>query len=284
MKIEHKTLHLFSKLLFEKAILKTPFTRPVSMPNEACFLYLLDGEYNSVAETSQLRIAPREGLLMKCGNYLGQFFGNRTEDRYEAVAVHLYPEILKRVYAREMPDFLRQKPHLYSGPVMTRVKANQLLKSYVESILFYLDNPQLATESILTLKVRELLLILSQTEEAKAVKQILSDLFSPNTYSFREIVEAHALTGISVNELAQLTNLSLSTFKREFKKNYNESPGQFLRTRKLKKAKELLELSNLGITQIAFDCGFSDVAHFSHAFKEKFGLPPTQYRNQRTPG
>ena len=278
MRVEHKTLFLFGKLLFEKAVLRTPFSRPVPMPNEACFLYLLDGEYNSVAETDQLRIAPREGLLMKCGNYLGQFFGRRNEERYEAMAVHLYPEVLKRVYTRELPEFLKQQSPAYAGPVMTKVKASRLLKSYVESILFYLDNPQLATESILVLKLKELMLILSQTEEAPAVRQILADLFSPNTYTFKEIIEAHSLSDISVSELAQLTNLSLSTFKREFKKIYNESPGNFLRSRKLGKARELLTLSNQGITQIAFDCGFKDVAHFSNSFKEKFGQSPSHYR------
>lgn len=273
---EHQTLDLFDKMLFERATLCPPFKKHVPMPNEACFLYVLDGGYHSYSEEGTLTVNHKEGILMKCGNYLGRFFSSSESKQYKAIAVHFYPEVLKKIYAAEIPAFLKnpQKPKVG----MTKVKTDELLQRYIEGILFYFENPQLASEELLILKLKELILILNETQNAPEVQLILSNLFTPSTYSFKEIVETHVYTNITISELAQLANLSESSFKREFKKVYNDSPANYLRTQKLLKAEELLILSDLNITQITFECGFNDVAHFSKLFKNKFAMTPSAFR------
>ncbi|MDF1518813.1 MAG: helix-turn-helix transcriptional regulator [Lutibacter sp.] len=67
-------------------------------------------------------------------------------------------------------------------------------------------------------------------------------------------------------------------FKREFKKNYNDSPANYLRNKKLDKAAELLLVSEERITDIAFDCGFNGLANFSTLFHDKFGCAPSSFR------
>jgi len=103
-------------------------------------------------------------------------------------------------------------------------------------------------------------------------------LFSPTTYSFTQIIDAHIFSDLSTEDLAQLTNLSLSSFKREFKRVYNDSPANYIRNKKLEKAAELLVISPERITDIAYDTGFNDLAHFSKCFQEKFGTSPSGYR------
>ena len=75
-----------------------------------------------------------------------------------------------------------------------------------------------------------------------------------------------------------MTHLSLSSFKREFKKNYNDTPARYIRTKRLEKAAELLRISEERITDIAFDCGFTDLANFSKLFHKKFSNSPSNYR------
>ena len=69
----------------------------------------------------------KDGLLMKCGHYIGDFFGSGTSQKYEAVAVHFYPEILNKVYANEIPGFLKDKKKIQSSKGMTKVKADEML-------------------------------------------------------------------------------------------------------------------------------------------------------------
>nr|WP_242527975.1 AraC family transcriptional regulator [Muricauda sp. CAU 1633] len=145
-------------------------------------------------------------------------------------------------------------------------------------MLFYFDNPSLVNEEILALKLKEIVLLLYQTKNAPAIQVILSNLFNPASYSFREIVESHYYSNITLEELAQLTNMSLSTFKREFKKIYGAPPASHIRKTKLQKAIDLMGSTDLRATDIAYECGFNNISHFSKTFKQVFGASPTSYK------
>ena len=278
MIVEHQRLNLFEKLLFEKVVIVPPFKKHHPMPDEACFLYIFEGEYNSISETQQLRISSQEAVLMKCSNYLSQFLKSAKTEKYEAIAVHFFPEVLQKVYRNDIPEFLKHPQKNNRGPDMAKFDGGELLKKYIESIAFYFENPGLVEEELLILKLKELIMLLVKTKNAPVVQQILSGLFSPNQYSFKEIIEAHIYSPITISELAQLTNLSESSFKRQFKKIYKDSPARYLRNKKVEKAAALLSVSEERIGDIAFDCGFSDVAHFSATFKKITGLSPSNYR------
>jgi len=278
MIIEYKTIELFGKMLFEKEILIPPFKKKNPMTNEACFLYIMDGEYNSISEKEQSRIKADESVLMKCGNYLSQMYASKTSKRYAAVAVHFYPEILKKAYENKVPDFLKIPKENSEHTGMKKINSDLLISKYIEGILFYFENPSLVNEEILILKLKEIILLLNQTKNAPTIHAILSNLFNPTTYTFREIIDAHFYSTITLSELSELTNMSLSTFKREFKKIYNNSPAVYIKDKKLTKAKELLSVSKLRISDVAFDSGFNDVAHFSKSFKQKFGVTPSKYQ------
>ena len=273
---DYKTIDLFGKLLFETIILKPPYKKPTLMPNEACFLYILQGEYNSISETQRVTIEAEESLLMKCGNYTCNMLPSGESDTYQALAVHFYPEILLKIYENKLPEFLTKKMHLDTG--MSKLKSDILIRKYIEGILFYFENPTLVNEEILILKLKEIVLLLNQTQNAPDIQSILSNLFEPNTYSFREIIQAHHYSNITLEELAILNNQSLSTFKREFKRIYNTSPATYLRDKKLEKSKELLISTDLRTTDIAYECGFTSISHFSKTFKLRYGTSPTTYK------
>ena len=280
MILEHKRIDLFGTMLFEKAIVAPPHTLSNPMPDEACFLYIMEGAYQSLSEDGTLHLKSEESVLMKCGRYLGKAQGSKPDNRYRAVAVHFYPDVLRVVYKNELPGFLKPSPGRRDLPMQHKINSDVLIQKYIESILFYFDNPHLANEEILILKLKEIILLLSQTRNAPKIKTILANLFNPVTYSFREVIEAHVLSSISVPQLAALTHMSVSTFKREFKRVYNASPAAYLLERRLSKAAELLVLSEQRLSDIAFDCGFNNLSHFSKAFKQQFGVPPSAYKDQ----
>jgi len=146
--------------------------------------------------------------------------------------------------------------------------------------LFYFENPSLINEDILILKLKEIILLLSQTQNLEALQLIISQLFSPTTYTFKQIIEAHLFSQLTIEELAQQNNLSVSSFKREFAKIYHDTPANYIKAKKLEKAAELLLLSDQRITEIAFDCGFNDLANFTKSFTSKYSVNPTNYRHK----
>ena len=280
MILERKTIDLFGRLLFEKVVIVAPFKKPNPMPQEACFLYVLEGAYNSISEEESLVVKKDEAVLMKCGNYLSQMIATTSDRRYEAIAVHFFPDVLKKVYENDLPKFLKENTRPAERN-MVRVEASMLVQKYIESLLFYFENPQLVNEEILVLKLKEIILLLLQTENAPGIIEVLSNLFNPREFGFKEVVDAHIFSPVTVSELAGLTHLSLSSFKREFARLYGDSPARYFRKKKIDKAKDLLVVSDKLIGDIAFECGFNDVANFSKAFKLHAGISPSEYRMNR---
>ena len=147
-----------------------------------------------------------------------------------------------------------------------KLKVDEMINKYVESLIFYFENPSMVTEELIILKVKELILLLLNTDDTQNVRSILGDLFDPNTYSLKEIIRAHLYEDHSIDDLATLCNLSTSSFKRKFKEVFEESPKRYIKRKRLEKAADLLRHGQLRITEICYDCGFNDITHFSKIF------------------
>lgn len=79
-------------------------------------------------------------------------------------------------------------------------------------------------------------------------------------------------------ELCRQIGMSRSQLFRKLKALINQSPSVFIRMYRLRKAKRLLETTDLPVSQIAYQVGFKDPAYFSFAFHEAFGCTPTAVR------
>tara|TARA_R110000868_G_scaffold81946_2_gene231695 strand:+ start:7895 stop:8737 length:843 start_codon:yes stop_codon:yes gene_type:complete len=275
---DRKIYELFGKKLFEKVTIEAPFKIPNPMPDEACFLYMLEGQIDYKTEKESISIPVNEAVLLKCGNYFSQIKNSKTSKTHQIVIVHFHPDILKKIYDFDLPKIFQQPTKSITTIDLNKINNDFLIQKYIEGLLFYFDNPTLINEDLLVLKLKEIILLLCQTKNAAVVQQILSQLFSPKSYTFKQIIENNLFTHLTMEELAQTTNLSLSSFKREFKKNYNDSPANYIRNKKLEKAAELLLVSSERITDIAFDCGFNDLANFSTLFHEKYEQSPSTFR------
>lgn len=85
----------------------------------------------------------------------------------------------------------------------------------------------------------------------------------------------------SLEDVAQVANLSPYHFIRVFKVETGKTPYDYLVDIKIEKAKELLKKGNrkLSITQVCFMCGFNNLSHFTAVFKRKTGFTPSEYKN-----
>lgn len=117
-----------------------------------------------------------------------------------------------------------------------------------------------------------------QTKSSPQVIDIVRSLFSERVFSFKEIIDAHICLPVSVQNLAQLTNMSLSTFKKEFKNIYNSTPSVYIIDKRTEKVANLLKLSNEPISEIGYQCGFNSLSHLSRVFKSQYGVSPTENR------
>ncbi|MEL6926620.1 MAG: hypothetical protein AAFO94_21450, partial [Bacteroidota bacterium] len=175
---DYRHFNLYDKLIFEKVVMVPPFGTPLKMPNDACFLYAIRGGARIYTSTERMDLEVNSGVVMKCGNYFGNWLRQYSEEEtYEAVAVHLYPEVIKKLYDKELPAFLSEVDKM--KPVrIQKLKSDAVLKKYIESLIFYFENPDLVSDELLKLKLKELILLLAKTDNAEAIGQLVGSLFS----------------------------------------------------------------------------------------------------------
>ena len=83
---------------------------------------------------------------------------------------------------------------------------------------------------------------------------------------------------VSLGEISDMLNIDRSYFCRLFKKTMNMSFMEYVYILRLNKAEELLLHSDMPITEIAIESGFSSPAYFTKIFKEKKGYTPSFYK------
>jgi len=83
---------------------------------------------------------------------------------------------------------------------------------------------------------------------------------------------------ISIQNISSLFGMSQRNFTRRFRTATNMTPLQYLQSQRLSEAKELLQNSNLSISEIAYRVGYIDVSYFTKLFKQFVSITPKQYR------
>ena len=155
------------------------------------------------------------------------------------------------------------------------IRNDAYITSYLNSLSTISDAPAVFMENLLSVKFEELMLYLLQ-KYGRKFELYLYSLIASETSPFKKIIENKIHSNLKLEEIAFLCNMSLSTFKRQFIKEYNESPGKWLQNKRLQNAKNLLEQGKLKPSDIYLDFGYNNLSNFSIAFKNKFGFNPSE--------
>ncbi len=81
----------------------------------------------------------------------------------------------------------------------------------------------------------------------------------------------------NIENLSEKAGLSRMHLHRKILGLFGQSPGDFLRTIRLKRGAELLKEKTGNISEIAYEVGFDSPAYFSNCFRQQFGLSPSEY-------
>jgi len=86
-------------------------------------------------------------------------------------------------------------------------------------------------------------------------------------------------TPLAMPEVADAIGISRRQLERLFKRHLGTSPADYYLNLRLTRARELLRLTAMPVTDIGLACGFQSSAHFSTAYKSQFGRPPRTERS-----
>ena len=117
--------------------------------------------------------------------------------------------------------------------------------------------------------------------EAAAARPLRGGLPAWQQKRVIEFVEEHLAEEISLAALAELVGLSLYHFARAFTQSFGVPPHRYHMARRIDRARSLLQMPALSVTQIGIQIGFRETSSFTRAFRKFTGLTPTEYRRQR---
>jgi DNA-binding response OmpR family regulator len=121
----------------------------------------------------------------------------------------------------------------------------------------------------------------------KVIKTELSTHIDPGfannqLQEFEKIIEEILLkdADLSIHDISQRLNLSVSTFERIVKKAYKMPPNRYILNRRLEKANLLLSSTDLPIKEISMTMGFNSVSYFTKCYKALYGFSPSTRRKK----
>jgi len=205
-------------------------------------------------------------------NHLAKFIKQPPEhSEFKSLSIYLDQETL-----RQLSTELDIKTDRKTVPEETILilRDHPLYKSFMNSLLVYLQLPDHERANIMDLKIKEAVQLLLKVNPE--IKNILFDFTEPGKIDLEAFMNQNYHFNVDLKRFAYLTGRSLSTFKRDFEKTFKLSPSRWLLQRRLEEAYFLIKEKGKTASDIYLDVGFEDLSHFSFVFKKQYGVSPSK--------
>lgn len=237
--------------------------------------FVLEGSLSLTHGKQTDSIGKNQMTLLKKGTAV------QVEKRGNPDLDHLYHGMIFSLKEELIKSFLTSSekitPKNMDGEANARVyPMTDCLVTFISSLQPYFQDSKGVYPGQLRLKIKEMLYNMA-IGSYHMYQQILQ-LQQPVRPEIRDVIAQHYTSSISLTTLAELSGRSLSSFKRDFQAVYNTTPAAWIREKRLEKAKEMLETTQLPVADICFSLGFENVSHFSRIFKAHFKKAPTGIR------
>ncbi|WP_196895170.1 AraC family transcriptional regulator [Aureivirga marina] len=203
---------------------------------------------------------------------------NEQSDRCEMISIYFSPTSFGSHFF-ELPEMIHLNPILNDS--LRGVKMNNIDKSIIRRIkqIEFLNNFQ---------KFVSFLNIMSDLSTIESNKYVLSSLIVEKQYSEEEELRMDEIIqftlrefhrNITLEEVANIANMTPNAFCRYFKQRTNKTFINFLTELRIGNACKLLSKRNeLNIMDICYKSGFNNLANFNRKFKDIKGMTPSKYR------
>jgi AraC-like DNA-binding protein len=161
-----------------------------------------------------------------------------------------------------------------NGDTVLQLNSNTFYKSFMDSLLPYLQLNGIEDEHLTLLKQQEAITLLLKMNPE--LKDILFDFSEPGKIDLEAFMNKNYHFNVGLDRFAYLTGRSLATFKRDFEKIFNNTPSRWLQQRRLQEAYFLIKEKGKAASDVYLNVGFEDLSHFSFAFKKQYGLAPSR--------
>lgn len=156
---------------------------------------------------------------------------------------------------------------------------NSLRNFFTNTNSYLRDEDFRRDETAENIKMTELIYLVTSHEDCCIKSKLLSNV-DPIKENFEQTVYDHVFKDISIDELARLTNRSLTSFKKEFRRHFQMPPHKWFIRQRLMHSRLLLISTSKSIAEIGIECTFPNTSHFIKLFKKEYQMTPASYRSR----
>ncbi|MBT3449726.1 MAG: helix-turn-helix transcriptional regulator [Bacteroidetes Order II. Incertae sedis bacterium] len=238
------------------------------------FSFLQEGSKEVFFDNSSYAIDSSRFLLMKSGHCLMTEKLSSDSNHYRSILFFFSNEaVLQFIRKYELePSNFKNLFSTYS------FEYDSFIKRFVDSLTDILILSPHTRKRILATKFEEIMLYLAESNGVEFLYSLISNSDN-NKHQFVQTIESNKLNKLTIKELSFLTNMSVSTFKREFEKYFHTSPSKWFQDKRLEHSAFLLKYQNERPSDIFEEIGYESLSNFIQAFKVKFGVTPKQYQS-----
>ena len=238
--------------------------------NQNAFSFLTDGTKEVVTTNSTIAINPTQFLVMKSGHCLMTERLSRGKS-YRSVMLIFSSEVLLQFIRK-----LRLPKKATAEQSVFAFATDAFVQNFVESLINISKLSQPIQSKLLEVKVEEIMLYISEVYGADFLYALAANS-DHATQKFIRTVESNQLSKLTIKELAFLCNMSVSTFKREFSKQFATSPIKWFQHKRLAYAQHLLQQEHRKPSEVYYEVGYENLSSFIQAYKQQYKATPRQH-------
>ena len=264
--------------IYHIANVKRSFQIPVHWHDEFEIIYVKSG-FLTVSISGENYIGkPGDAFVVSPGNL--HFMGSQTGN--VDYFTFLFP--LKYISFRT-DDILDDKllEPLNSGHLMISPEIEDTVKEQCEQLVEIYGAKKEESQSKITAQIKTKIILLQFILELwKKGFIVENDTGGKNTVE-KEMVSyiQQNFTGkILLKEFGEQFHLSEKYISRYFKEHFHITISQYVTYLRLEHAKQLLQDTDIPVTEVAMQSGYQNVSYFIRSFKKTYGMSPLKYRNK----
>ena len=235
--------------------------------------YVISGRKDWTSLQQKTTTKEGEAVFIRKGVYnTKQYF----EVDYCVILFFITDDFIRR-FMREFNQTITKNTSSFSQ--ILQIDVDETLTSLFATIFSYFKKGGNIPKDLVELKFKELLFNIVLNPKNSSINSFFHSLLNQQKTDLNYLMMKNFHSDLTLEEYAQLSGRSLSSFKRDFKEHFKETPRKWINNRRLEYAKSLLETSQLNINEICYESGFKNTSHFNTAFKERYKLPPLQFKS-----
>ncbi len=194
-----------------------------------------------------------------------------------ALLIFMPDEFIKSVISEDLSNRFKHSLEGLTESIIP-LTVDQTLLDYFQTLLRYFSQSTPPAKSLLKIKFKELIINIVTGRHNPKLAQYFLEIFLRNKRALKPTMEENFRFNLKLEDFAKLSGRSLSTFNRDFLKEYGISPGKWLRSRRVQYGKFLLATKGLSINEVAYEAGFQNTSHFIKVFKSYYQCTPMTFR------